>query len=133
MILLDKNIDNLAYADALTNWNRDGIRVVYEKLLLNGECAISELFDDSEFGVLLSSAEFLEMGLDTEVIGEMTLHSQYIDLPIISEGSMTRESLEPRYRIVPASAEKSLLVSELSLSAVLAGRAKDKAVQAYCV
>ncbi|OFK64755.1 hypothetical protein HMPREF2806_00030 [Corynebacterium sp. HMSC076G08] len=133
VILLDKNIDNLAYADALTNWNRDGIRVVYEKLLLNGECAISELFDDSEFGVLVSSAEFLEMGLDTEVVGEMALHSQYIDLPIISEGSMTHESSEPRYRIVPTSAENSLLVSELSLSAVLAGRAKDKAVQAYSV
>ena len=133
VILLDKNVDNLAYADALTDWNRDGIRVVYEKLLLNGECAISELFGDSEFGVLVNCVEFLEMGLDTEVVGEMALHSQYIDLPIISEGSMHRENREPRYRVVPTSTENTLLVSDLSLSAVLASRAKDKAVQAYCV
>lgn len=133
VILLDKNVDNLAYADALTDWNRDGIRVVYEKLLLNGECAISELFGDSEFGVLVNCVEFLEMGLDTEVVGEMALHSQYIDLPIISEGTMHRENREPRYRVVPTSTENTLLVSDLSLSAVLASRAKDKAVQAYCV
>lgn len=133
VILLDKNVDNLAYADALTDWNRDGIRVVYEKLLLNGECAISELFDDSEFGVLVNCAEFLEVGLDTEVVGEMALHSQYIDLPIISGGSMPRESRESRYRVAPTSTENTLLVSDLSLSAVLASRAKDKAVQAYCV
>ena len=133
VILLDKNVDNLAYADALTDWNRDGIRVVYEKLLLNGECAISELFGDSEFGVLVNCVEFLEMGLDTEVVGEMALHSQYIDLPIISEGSMHRENREPRYRVVPTSTENTLLVSDLSLSAVLASRAKDKTVQAYCV
>lgn len=133
VILLDANVDNLTYADALTKWNRHGVRVVFEKLLLNGECSVNEVFDRFEYGVLVNASDFFERGLDKAAIERMALHSQYIDLPIVSRTSVDSTKTEQTYRIVSTPAESPFLVSQLSLPSVLESRVKGKDVQAYCV
>lgn len=133
VILLDANVDNLTYADALTKWNRHGVRVVFEKLLLNGECSVNEVFDRFEYGVLVNASDFFERGLDKAAIERMALHSQYIDLPIVSRTSVDSTKTDQTYRIVSTPAESPFLVSQLSLPSVLESRVKGKDVQAYCV
>lgn len=83
VLLLGSEVTNLEYADALTEYNRAGVRVVYEPLLLNGETKLIELFSDSTDALLVRLNTLRTSSIDTSTFAAARNHVQYCDLPVV--------------------------------------------------
>lgn len=88
VILLDSAVSDLEYATALTDFNRDGVRLVYSPLILDGSTELSEIFCGNEIALLTQWEALEKQEFKYEMFADQRLHAQYIDVPIaISEGS----------------------------------------------
>lgn len=88
VILLDSGVSDLEYATALTDFNRDGVRLVYSPLILDGSTELSEIFCDNEIALLTQWEALENQELKYEMFADQRLHAQYVDVPIvISEDS----------------------------------------------
>ena len=83
VLLLGSGLTNLEYADALTEYNRDGVRVVYEPLLLNGETEMFELFSGSTDALLVRLNILRRSSIDSATFVAARNHVQYSDLPVV--------------------------------------------------
>ena len=96
-ILLSNSVSNLDYADALTLFNKGGVTVVWEKLVLTGETPLHQVFSTSESIALVPFKEFVAQIFSNEDFELHQVHSQYVQVPIINGQALSANEKAERY------------------------------------
>lgn len=96
-ILLSSTVDNLAYADALTEFNRNGVTVVWEPMLLSGETPLDQLYSSDDVIALVPIEWLLRDNVKPGSFADHAMHSQYTDLPVVALSDLAEVSSRSRF------------------------------------
>lgn len=83
VIVLTAEATNLDFADALMFYNREGVSVVYENLLADGQTPMDQVFGVHSGGALTSVADLLRNDVSQREFRPYQLHAQYVDVPVV--------------------------------------------------
>lgn len=112
VLLLSNEVDNLAYADSLTEFNRGGIAVVWEPMLLTGETPLDQLYSDND-RIVLAPLEWLKLGnIRPAMFADHELHAQYTDIPVAAASDFVEETIGHRFTMVGSPELVPTLVKE---------------------
>lgn len=96
-ILLSNAIDNLAYADALTEFNRGGVAVVWEPMLLSGETPLNQLYSEGESIVLVPLERLIQGNIRPDTFADHAMHAQYTDVPVVAAADLPGDTVAARF------------------------------------
>lgn len=97
-IVLSGTMSPLEYAQALTDFNSGGVRLIYLPMLSHSDHSADQLLGSLPDAVILHSSDYLNGALDGFSLNEMRIHSTYIDLPIVRQDE--NESNSDKYAVV---------------------------------
>lgn len=111
-LLVGGDVSPMEYSAWLRDFNRDGVRVVWLRPLLDGEIDTAEVLGRASSLLLLTAAELQESQRDiVRRIARYELHAQYSEMPMVPEhaglerytevtGSFDNEVYVPRERVL---------------------------------
>ena len=119
VILLDSAVSDLEYATALTDFNRDGVRLVYSPLILDGSTELSEIFCGNEIALLTQWEALENQEFKYEMFADQRLHAQYVDVPIVISEDSEELSQAEKYTFSKRSSFATGFVKPSSLKDLL--------------
>ena len=112
IILLSSAVDNLAYADALTEFNRGGIAVVWEPMLQSGGTPMNQLYSGNELIVLIPLERLSKGNIRPETFADHAMHAQYTDIPVVAATDLVGANIESRFSQVRSGESAPTLVKD---------------------
>lgn len=114
-IAVSSSVSALDFADLLTDYNTQGIRIVYLPSLASGALGKSQLLGEAVDASIVDASYFLDNDLEVYEVGQSRMHSQYIDLPIVSRVAETLGGMREQYSIAIGASEPAFVTRERSV------------------
>lgn len=134
VLLCGASISDLEFSDALTDFNRSGIRVVQLEALRSGRASINQVLGGFvqvlvvPFGAWMGDSQEFRQNLE-----HMKTHSQYIEVPVVRGTQNASNNPSSTYEFKEVSFDEPMLVGSDSLIDVANTIVSDKSIIAYVV
>lgn len=132
-IILGANIPAIAFGEALTAWNRDGVRVVSEKLILSGETQVDDAFGSAVAGFLIPEDVFGAGNWSVEEVRNLAMHQQYVDVPVCAVGRAGLNESDAQFSFHKISGDIPVVVAKDGFVDLIRTRNSYESFAAYAV